>query len=294
MLIKQEKLDNYIKRLTAITATIDGLYNDLIGADRNEKKTKEIKGYLDLVISVENKVYKEIGEDLLWEDRFIKRLNYLLYKSDIKNNKLVENRIINYIVQKCYANPFLSTEPFKKDYDEENELIIKNQITIDYVKAILLTIDEELKKDHSQKIRKKLVKAKNSTLFANKFVAEILNDKRNHKIDGRHRCIVFKHNEEKVDELYRNYSVAIIDYSISTILGKDDNILEQIQLKSALKLLTSQEVNTIAYDYYKLTTSTPEIQALVKGNPNHEIIVNILRSFMPVQKNKEHKKIVYN
>lgn len=287
----QEEKDNYIHRIIDVTATIKNIYDDLAKAYGNEKKTKELEEYLDLAISAEDKIYKEIGDELLVEDLFINRISCLINRSDLKNKVFIENRIINYIAQKTYANPFLSREIYKEYYDSENITIIKAQITIDYVKAVLLTVDEFLEKATNKKDKKRLATAKYSTTFLNKAVRTIMKNEKSHQIKGRERCIIFKHDEELVRTLYSNHANGIINTCLYQILANDDNILWQIQLKSALHLLNKDEINHIAWSYHHAITSNPQFQALSKDNPNHEIILNTIRPFLiEEEKEKSTKK----
>lgn len=290
MKITQEKLDNYITRITEVTASIKKLYDDLNKVLGNEKKEQEIKEYLNLALLVEDKIYEEIGDDILQEDRFFRRLSYLIHRSDLKDKNLVENRIVNYIVQKTYANPFLSRERYKSAYNEENITIIRAQATMDYIKAILLTLDEEIKKVPNKTTKKRLEKSKNYTIFANKFVAMILKSERKHEINGRNRCIIFNHDKSQVKNIYLNYASEIINYCFYTILSKDDNIFEQIQLKSSLKLLTQEEISLVAWQYHQAISSNKDFQVLANNNPNNEIIINIIREFLNKKEKLSTKK----
>lgn len=287
----QKEKDNYIQRIIDVTATIKTIYDDLAKAYGNAEKTKELEEYLDLAISVENKIYKEIGDELLVEDLFINRITYLINRSDLKDKLLIENRIINYIAQKTYANPFLSRERYKEYFDNENIITIQAQITIDYVKATLLTVDEFLEKATNKKDKKRLANAKYSTIFLNKAVDTIMKNEKSHQINGRERCLIFNHDEELVQTLYSNHANGIINTCLYQILANDENIFWQIQLKSTLHLLTKDEISNVAWSYHHAITSNPQFQTLSKDNPNHEIILNTIRPFLvEEEKNKNIKK----
>lgn len=268
----QEKRDNYIKRLTQTTQTIKNLYNELTKAANNPEKEKEIKEYLDLAISVEDKIYKEIGEKVLCEDQFLNRTKYLIHKSDLSDKDQIYTRILLYATQKIFLNPFPSTEPRKEDRTDENIASIKCQVCMEYIKNIITNTQNEIDNSVKKNERKKLINSKNNTLFNNKLMSSLINNKKYCNSSSRKRCLEFKHDEKSVNSIYMEYAGSIINYSLNNILVKEESIFNQIELRSALQLLNENEIFNIARNYQKIIDDNPYYQIL----PGSQIIFKII------------------
>lgn len=275
----REKVDSYIERLSGISNSIKSIYNDLNSNFNNPKETEKLQEYLSLATEIEDKILREIGDELLENERFINRFAYLVHRSDLKYKDKVTDRIHNYIAQKAYLNPFLSTEPSSEEQQVENYVSVKSQAATDYFKSVIMYIDSELE-NVSLKERQKLTNAKNNLLYSHKMIAILMKDERNHKVDGRIRCITFNQDENLVTNVYKEYAYSIINHCFYNILNNDENILEQIELKSALSLLDKSEIFEVARSYQKATENDPTFKALSEKNPNHNIITSIIKSFM--------------
>ncbi|MCI8460542.1 MAG: hypothetical protein HFE81_04025 [Bacilli bacterium] len=279
MKFPEEKADSYIERLSGISNSIKTIYNDLSANFDNENEVEKLQEYLTLAIELEDKILNEIGKELLENERFINRLNYLINRSELNHKNDVITRINNYIIERGYLNPFLSTEGNPEEKTLENYVTIKNQAALDYFKSIIMYIDSELE-NPKQELKRKLTTAKNNLLYNHKMVSIIMKDERYHQVDGRIRCIVFNQNEKLVTDTYKEYAYSIINYCLYSILNKDENILEQIELKSALSLLDKGEIFEVARSYNKATNEDQVFKSLSENNPNHNIIINIIKSFM--------------
>lgn len=286
MKITQEKMDKYIKRLAETTQTIKNIYDQLSKATNNSEKTKELEEYLSLALSVEDSIYNEIGDDLLFKDQFLYRAKYLILRSDLKDKELIHNRILMYATQKMFLNPFPSTDFSQEERYQENVAAIKCQICVEYIKNIIINTQREKDKMTKKSIKKKLNTSLNSTLFNNKLISNLIKNKRYCESSARKRCIVFKHDKDLVNAICVEYAGSIINYDLNAILLRDDNIYNQIELRSALQLLEKSELFDIARDYQEIIDNNPAYQAL----PNNQIIYTIIKEVMEEKASKKSKK----
>jgi hypothetical protein len=254
--VKKEDInDNLIKRLGKITYSIKIIYDKItIHANKPIELQKDYE-LLDALIEIENRVYKEIGDRFL-DELFINRIRYLFNK-EYKDGDILVDRIYNYVGNIFYLNPYKTTEYNPVENEIENQISIESQVCMDYEKALLLNIDEEMSNTKSKKYNKKLMRVKNQILFSQKIVSNLIKSERTNKIDGRQRCIIFNQDEKTTDKIYENFAYEqirqIIEKSIS---GKYDMDILEIELKSNILLLTDDEKlnlancsTTIAYLY---------------------------------------------
>ncbi len=289
MEIFSKKYDSFIERLSGILNSIKSIYDQLNSNYNNLEETRKIQEYLDLAIEVEDNILNEIGEDTLFDEKFINRFTYLVQRSDLKYRNEVIERFQNYIYQKGYLNPFLSREKDPNEARMENYVTIKNQASIDYFKDILINIDNALIHANENE-KKKLITTKNNVLYNYKIIANLIKNNKNHKIDGRNRCIVFNQDEKLVADTYKEYAYSIINYCFYSILIKDDNLLENIELRCALDLLDKSEIFEVARSYHKAISSDPTFQTLSANNPNHEKITSIIKEYLEKYSKKEFVK----
>lgn len=280
--IEQEKrLDNYIKRLTELTGSIKRIYDKLGDVATNEKESQKLEEALEIAISIENQLYYEIGDNILFDDAFIRRVVYLLKRSHLTEKEAIENRIINYAAQKHFLNPFLSEAPTKEEREEDNKLYIQSQVNMEYTRNLLININKELSKTTNESDIIKLTRAKNKLLFCNKMISKLINDENYCQSDARTRCIVFNHNEEVVNLIFGQFVQNISNYCINNILINENSLFDQLELKSSLAILTNSELMRAAQSYQKITKVDPYFKALIENNPkNHEIITTIIESFL--------------
>lgn len=286
MEINQEKIDNYIKRITEIAQSIKNIYDQLSKATNNPEKTKELEEYLKLAISVEDKVYKEIGEKLFYSDRFLKRTSYLINHSDLKDKDAIYNRILMYATQMIFLNPYPSTEYSNAERNNENIATIKCQICMEYIRNTLVNTQREIEKTSSKNEKKRLTTSKNTTLFNNKVMSNLIGNERYCNSSARKRCIEFKQDEEIVNTLFMEYAASIINYSLNCILLGKNTIFNQIELRSALELLKENELFQVARNYQGILDTNPDYKQL----PTSQIITDIIREVMEEKETKKKKK----
>lgn len=282
--------DSYIERLSEITSSIKSIYDKYSDSINNPEEIDNLDEYLKIATEVEDNLYKEIGPELLTNEQFLARISYLIMSKDLENKNDILNRIITYIAQSTYLNPFLSTEEDEVERYNKNLTTIKNQASLDYLKGVFLNINEELANVSNNETKKKLVTAKSNLLFSNKILKEIMSNERNQNIDGRDRCLTFGQNETYVEAMYKEFAYNIINYCIYHILITKENILEQIELKCALAILKKNELFEVSRKYYIATTENEDLKNLIRDNENHEIIINIIRNFMEDEKEPKKKR----
>lgn len=282
--------DSYIERLSEITSSIKSIYDKYSDSINNPEEIDNLDEYLKIATEVEDNLYKEIGPELLTNEQFLARISYLIMSKDLENKNDILNRIITYIAQSTYLNPFLSTEEDEVERYNENLTTIKNQASLDYLKGVFLNINEELANVSNNETKKKLVTAKSNLLFSNKILKEIMSNERNQNIDGRNRCLTFGQNKTYVEAMYKEFAYNIINYCIYHILITKENILEQIELKCALAILKKNELFEVSRKYYIATTENEDLKNLIRDNENHEIIINIIRNFMEDEKEPKKKR----
>lgn len=257
-----KQIDNYLERLYGITNTIRDLYLDLTKS-KDKEKTLE---YLALAIEVENKIYKEIGQKLLSSNQFIRRAQYKIrhtdYKDDAKND--IVNRIINYITQLEYINPFTSQEPYYDDYQKENLAIIKNQAILDYAYLRIFYYDILLEETKSKRAQKIITKQRNKIIFTNKILDNFVNKPIElPKTLGREKCEIFNHDKDEIEYIYSNAVADIINPVINILLNYTNTLLSDpqvltyfnmqlIDLKCGLDMATPQEVISVSQGYKSL------------------------------------------
>jgi len=245
MKINLEKQDKLIERLGKITSSIKSIYEKMNSSIENKEEYKKLEEYLDIAIEVEDNIYSEIGQKQAESEQFLNRLIYQINCSDLKEKEAIINRIIGYISTRKYLNPFKPLETNPLDYMAEVQNNIRNQANLDYLKGIFTSINQELEKKPNKRKKQKLIKAKNSLLFSNKMMEKLSKNERNLKIDGRERCIIFNNPEQTVTVVYCQYVSDIVNYCATIILTKKEAILEEIELKSALALLTPNEIEQL-------------------------------------------------
>lgn len=279
MEISKKTIDTYITRLSGISNTIKSIYNKLDSCFNNPEETEKLQEYLSLATKTEDNILNEIGKEIFENDQFLDRFSYLVLRSDLEHKEEINDRILYYISQKIYLNPFLSTDLNPQANQEENYTSIRNQAVMDYFKSVLHYIDIELKKD-SPKEKEKLTKAKNSLLYKYKMIDVLMKDERNDKIDGRNRCIIFNQDEELIAYAYTEYSYAVLNYCFHSILSKNENTLEQIQFKSALNILNKEEIMEVARSFQNAINNDPSYRELCRNNPNKDVILEIIKEFI--------------
>lgn len=284
MKISQEIIDEYIERLSSVTATIKSIYEKMKNCQTKEELDKQ-KEFLAIATEVEDKIYEEIDPKILEEQQFFNRISYLVKISELKDKDDISNRIKAYSAIKNNLNPFPSQIPNPIDSTLENSKLISAQVTLDYCKALLININRELKKERDPEKRKKILDYKYDIYFANKILKKIIPTERNLLLDGRSRCELFNQNEALTAEIYIDYVCTLIDFFIYDILTNDDNINAQINFKSALSILNKIEIFQIARSYGESLKTNPEVINLTANNPNNEIILDIFREFLIKENN---------
>lgn len=290
MKMESTKYDQEIENLIKIINSIKNIYNKLGKLKIDSPEYLKYQEYLKIALEVENNIYKRIGSEILSSDHFINRFNFLLTRSDIKDKETIAIRFSGYITMSHYLNPFLSKEEDFIEAQAENEVIIKNQICMDYYKAMYYELIEKSSKVKANE-RKKLNIALNNLLFNNKVIANLVTNRKSTSTNGRERCLIFNHDKNTTDYLYETYCYQIINQAIIEILHFNNTLLKEIELRSALKLLTKNEIFQIINDYYRTTTQDEYYKNLIKNNENHDLISSILKDALKKVHKSEKEQI---
>jgi hypothetical protein len=280
MNLNQKENDKLIERLGKITICIKNIYSEMTKNAYDEEFQQKYEEYLSMALEAEDKLYLKIGEKI-YDDTFIRRINYKIRCNDYKDTEDIINRIMIYIAEKSYLNPFLSQEINPIERLKENIASIKNQVTMDYIKGLIIYLNEEITNTKNKRKKKKLIKMKNNIFYNYKLIASLAKNENKFKVDGRNRCLVFNQDENLVNSIYSEYALSTINDRIIYILTNKDTTIAEIELKSALSLLTDKEIFQVARSYEKSLESN---SFLTKENPNNEIIINIIREFLTKEK----------
>ncbi len=279
-------LDLNIDKLMKISNTIKYIYDQIASLNTNDQKKKELYKTLSLAIKTENNIYKEILNNFPINNQFFNRLEYLIFNSDIENKEQICSRIEAYLTYKEYVNPYPSTSLDKDERKHENIITIKCSTNIDYLTKLYYFLQNAQTTTTSEK---SLVEnAKNTLLFEYKILNDIIGTSKYPNFNGKERCLIFKHDELLVNNIYLNYALPIIDKTIIDLLSKN-NLLSQITLHSALTLLELSEISQIAQKYQENALTIPFFQMLTKENPNHQLIIEIFSQYMEEEKKKSSK-----
>lgn len=290
MKMESTKYDQEIENLIKIINSIKNIYNKLGKLKIDSPEYLKYQEYLKIALEVEDNIYKRIGSEILSSDHFINRFNFLLTRADIKDKETIAIRFSGYITMSYYLNPFLSKEEDFIEAQAENEVIIKNQICMDYYKAMYYELIEKSSKVKANE-RKKLNIALNNLLFNNKVIANLVTNRKSTSTNGRERCLIFNHDKNTTDYLYETYCYQIINQAIIEILHFNNTLLKEIELRSALKLLTKNEIFQIINDYYRTTTQDEYYKNLIKNNENHDLISSILKDALKKVHKSEKEQI---
>jgi len=283
MKINMKEEDELIERLGKITHSIKSIYEKFGTSD-------ECQEYLDIALEVEDGIYEKVKKCKDF-DQFIRRANYIINLSNLEDKEDIIMRIVGYISQRVYLNPFRPLDTNFNEYFQEMAAGIENQVILDYLKAQIIAIDEELKKDISCDDKDKLIKRRNELLFQNKILEYFVRDKKYLKIDGKERCLAFNNNEKLVETLYMEYISNTLNNTIQEMLS-NNSILNQVNLKSILSFLSDEEKQKVKVEFIVLTNYTP-LKFFTHDNPNIDKILEIIDDSINENKNSKyntHKK----
>lgn len=283
MKINLKKQDKLIERLGQITNSIKSIYKQMDQSTQGTEEYKKLEEYLKLAIEVEDSIYDEIGQKQAEKDQFLNRLIYQINRSDLKGKETIINRIMNYISTRKYLNPFkpLEIDPFR--YHMEIQINIKNQANLDYLKSLILHINQEIEKESNTNKKQKLNELKSSLLFSNKIMETLSKKDKSLKIDGRERCLIFNNPEESITAIYLKFAYDLINHCITMMLTHEETFIEEIELRSILFLLTTAEIQQVRDQ----VTEFLEINRQQYPGSNANIILQILEESEKVKQNNK-------
>lgn len=281
MKISHERTDQFIEKISDITATIKKTYERMKNCE-TEEELEKLKNFLEIAIELENKIYQDVDPEILNAELFLNRLKYLINQSELEYKDDIFTRISAYVCAKDKLNPFPSQIPNPIDNTLENSELIFTQASLDFYKAIIINVNEEIskEKDKDKDIVKILLSHKYDIYYGFKDLKQIIKSEDTIEINGRKKCQNFNHNPNLINKCYADCACQIIDNSILNILLGNESIIAQVNLKSALTILNKVEIFRIAKYYNENVSHNPEVAELVNGNPNNEIVISIFREFL--------------
>lgn len=295
-----KEIDCTFIKLMKVERALFHLYKKLADTD-NKKRYLE---YLSTTLEVENKILN--STDFTWENskQLFNRYLCLLSEQEWSKEEVhsLAERLNNFLEAKLFSKPFKSITYNKEAAKEENNLIISNTASRDYIVNLLFLLGNEIQKEEDITTKKVLEPPFYQLCFENKaFEQALTKPLAKPAINGRKRCIDFGHEKEIVDEVYQELSYRIISLVLDHLFQYPDAALKEsnykrasqkvslLNLKGAAYLLTEKELANIYQENYNaITKETPLLQQYYRLTTNN--ILSTLKSSYEEVKNYQKAK----
>lgn len=286
-----------IKELLDISYTIQSIYDDLADNYYNEEEYKKSLSTLNMCLELENKIYDKIINNKKNLDNNLKRVKYFnqerMESEELKI--LVYKRIINYIFDYEYLNPFLSMNQNPNIQLEENIIAITNQYYLDYNYLVTCLLEQAINIEDNHIIKELLLQKKYDNIVMNKQSEKSLikiSPSTIPVLENRERLILFNQKQELIKKVYLKESINIIKANINELINinnknrlslekKTIKIIALIYLKSALYILEPKEREAVI-NYL--------LQLPVLSNDNTETLNDILNIYNELNNNIDNCK----
>lgn len=289
------------KRLINVTNSILHIYDNLLTFSNDKVQYNKKLDDLKVGFEIENDLYKEIGQELLTSQEFFNALRLASENTDIDEIDLEE---INFRISN-YIDSFSNFYPFKEVYypSYENQIlnnsIIDRQIILDIDLLNLYNLQNLMFEENLNFLLPYFYDAKHSLLFRCKYYDNLaFKEITSAKPTARERLLAFNHNEEIVNNRFKNVIINGLKLNIENALAFEDSEKEEedlsqmlinlIQIKTYLDLTTKEEAFDIFNSYYQLFENNKELSYLKNSSVNEEIKYLIKLNY--VQKN-DHQNL---
>ncbi len=294
---KNQPILNILNDIVDVTIALHKIFTNLGNSFEEDEITyKKNLDYLKMTLEYENKLYNQLEEYNDFSPTITasiferKKIPLSLYKN-------IKKRINFYLSLKEDKYPFFYTE-YTRDLNELKNLIcIQKYCTEEFVFNKLYYYIEQLNNTTDKTERKILYKQYLNTLFTYKIYTNcIFQPITTIHTNGRNKLALFNHDPQNIENIYREFILQIINYSISScqaieishIKNKQayfDN--ELVQLRSALSLLTADEQEDI-YDGF---VNNENILDFIKTTPKaYSSIKDTIEQFITLQNKNLSKK----
>ena len=259
--MKNKLLDEkVVQELLEITYKIYSVYNSLVESkiNGNQADYQENLKNLQLCTKLEETIYKKIPNNPKFMDQILRIINYIneSQQKDIERKNAIMNRIMEYIFERAYPNPFLSMKDDEELQQEENELAIYNQYYLDSSYLTNSLLNEKIENESSQEIKIFLIRYQHLYIMNYKLNEYNLLLKKEDSITGRQRAFLFNQSSVLISKIYCEETINVIENINLEFIATKETITKTeelealiiictLSLKSAFALLESEEIEYI-------------------------------------------------
>ena len=299
------KNDKQIEEWISVAATIWKIYQELI-EDRYQNQKEKYQNDLEMLkmcIDLENQIYQYLCVTIDNFNQYCQTIELLISrkKYNVKTKKAISGRMVKYLINLEYLNPFLSMQMDSYTNQLENQIAIEIQYDVEYLKHFFSRIDYYFQKATTKSEKKNLIRCYYGILFEFKLSEHLLDNPKLLKdftMSEREKCLLFHHNPLDVEYYYEMQSSNWINESLSKIFDENFStknltaLREKINLEAILSILTKKERSRFMYQTYTNILNNPYYKDNDALKENLDFFIKIIGEFYQntVNHSQETKK----